>query len=329
MTWFGKNVHAPELAAFHLMLAPHPLAYVPRDRAELDIAMNGVAAAAGAAVGGGVGGAGMVPVAGHSPYSVLSLMNIPPVSLAMRNKTTRILEAVPTLLNLQEMYLWAPHASCAEVRALLMRFPKLRTLEMPMVRDPVETLQMFARQDTVGRRTIDGGPTVVVDGEMEGVDGYFGLGGAPLYAEPVDSSTGSILDGPLTQDGSSGSSDGSSTSSRRPSISNTTGQWLCPNLERIGIPHIISQEHKELGDALMAVFTARESAAVRAEQSTGLEGYKHSAKRLSTLLAPSGRPAYVSEGVWRWIGERARIQTMLPGEGGMDMLFDDISRDAT
>lgn len=332
MTWFGKNVHAPELAAFHLMLAPHPLAYVPRDRAEAGVA--------------GPSGASMLPPGGHSPYSVLSLMSIPPVSLAMRNKTTRILEAVPPFLNLQEMYLWAPHASSAEVRSLLSRFPKLRTLEMPMVRDPVETLRMFARPDTVGRRTIDEGPTVVLDEESDDIIDYFSLGG-PFYTEPVDRETGSTSDdsGALKRDspialeaeeesGSSGTpTEDSSTGSRRSSFSSGTGQWLCPQLERIGIPHIIDQDHKQLCDALMTVFTAREVAASRVEASSagasGVEQHPPAVKKLTTLLAPSGRPPYVTEDMWRWIGDRARIQTLLPGEGGMDMLFDDISRDAT
>lgn len=331
MTWFGKNVHAPELAAFHLMLAPHPLAYVPRERAEFDVAGTPT----------GMGG-GMVPVAGHSPYNVLSLMSIPPVSLAMRNKTTRILEAVPPFLKLQEMYLWAPHATAAEVRSLLMRFPKLKTLEMPMVRDPVETLRMFACEDATENEACDVPPTIATSVEEENVDGYFALGGG-LYTDSHQSSTGSTLHDVSKEDllihldaeSGSGSSGGSpeyfSPSLGSPSGSSSSGQWLCPNLERIGIPHIIGREHRQLGDALVSVFAAREDGARRSAVLAGQDGYKeeYSVKRLSTLLAPSGRPAYINEKIWNWIGERARIQTLLPGEGGMDMLFDEISRDAT
>lgn len=333
MTWFGKNVHAPELAAFHLMLAPHPLAYVPRERTEFDVAMAGTPPGMAP---------GMVPVA-HSPYNVLSLMSIPPVSLAMRNKTTRILEAVPPFLKLQEMYLWAPHATSAEVRALLVRFPRLRTLEMPMVRDPVETLRMFACEDaTEGGSFNAGAAMMVTSGEDESVDGYFALGGG-LYTESRQGSTGSTLhDLPkedllihLDAESGSGSSSGSpeyfSASLESTPSSPSPGQWLCPHLERIGIPHIIGREHKQLGDALVSVFAAREDGARRSAALSIQDGYQeqHSVKKLTTLLAPSGRPAYISERIWRWIGDRARIQTLLPGEGGMDMLFDDISRDAT
>lgn len=284
----------------------------------------------------------MVPVAGHSPYNVLSLMSIPPVSLAMRNKTTRILEAVPPFLKLQEMYLWAPHATAAEVRSLLMRFPKLKTLEMPMVRDPVETLRMFACEDATENEACDVPPTIATSVEEENVDGYFALGGG-LYTDSHQSSTGSTLHDVSKEDllihldaeSGSGSSGGSpeyfSPSLGSPSGSSSSGQWLCPNLERIGIPHIIGREHRQLGDALVSVFAAREDGARRSAVLAGQDGYKeeYSVKRLSTLLAPSGRPAYINEKIWNWIGERARIQTLLPGEGGMDMLFDEISRDAT
>ena len=333
MTWFGKNVHAPELAAFHLMLAPHPLAYVPRERTEFDVAMAGTPPGMGT---------GMVPTAGHSPYNVLSLMSIPPVSLAMRNKTTRILEAVPQFLRLQEMYLWAPHATAAEVKSLLERFPKLRTLEMPMVRDPVETLRMFACEDAIATEVLDATVAVASSIDEENVDGYFALGGG-LYTESHQASTGSTLhDLPkedllihLDAESGSGSSGGSpeyfATTPESTPAPPSSGQWLCPNLERIGIPHIIGPEHRQLGEALVSVFAAREDAARRSVALSGQDGYQeqHSVKKLSTLLAPSGRPGYISERVWRWIGDRARIQTLLPGEGGMDMLFDDISRDAT
>jgi hypothetical protein len=54
-----------------------------------------------------------------------------------------------------------------------------------------------------------------------------------------------------------------------------------------------------------------------------------SVKRMTSLLAPSGRPTYISEAAWQWIRLRASIQTLVHGQGGMDMLFDQISRDAT
>lgn len=309
--WFSQHVHMPMLQALHIMLAPHPLAYTSR--------------------------AGL-----PSPYSPLYTNPASPLAAAVKRKTTTVLAVVPSYDRLQELYLWAPHATHSEIEALLRRLPSLRTLEIPMVREPVPTLKLFARggggpapvtpasssteigHGAHGDRSAAATPAL----EAQFSDGYFGFGassvpkpeksdayGAPPPLLPTDVQ-------PLTK------------REARLDVENDTpndDDWLCPKLERIGIPYINDAREEALEEALMDVFRVRDGSIAVGDQGHGKrsEEGKPTPKRMTSLLAPTGRPTYIREAVWDWLGDRASIQTLLPGQGGMDMLFDQISKETT
>jgi hypothetical protein len=294
MVWFFQHVHTPKLAALHIMLAPHPLALPSR-----------------------------API--PTPYPHLSPGAAPqPISAAIKLKTTTVLQCVPTLDCLEELYLWAPHATHEEIGTMLSRMPALRTLEIPFISEPVETLGLFSR------------PISIMTDSADSVDGKGQLTSPDI--KQADSSLGST---------------GQSTLSKRapaeddvasPHLHRTEQQksrWLCPNLERIGIPFINGAEQKDLEHALKNVFTNR-SKTIRSKElsddnpigSATLacdEGGSDTrgVKKITALLAPTGQPTYVCTDVWQWIAARASILTMLPGQAGMDMLFDQITRDNT
>ena len=79
----------------------------------------------------------------------------------------------------------------------------------------------------------------------------------------------------------------------------------------------------------MDIFRIRDGTVIGSSTNDSNDTTQISVNRMTSLLAPSGRPTYISEAAWQWIRLRARIQTLVQGQGGMDMLFDQISREAT
>lgn len=122
---------------------------------------------------------------------------------------------------------------------------------------------------------------------------------------------------------------------------NNRSVFLCPRLERIGIPYIHGCAQPTLEHALMDVFNVRDA----------ISAPDRGVSPLTALLAPGGRPTYISETVWNWIGQRATIQTLLTQqsqapsptvqtpssdpfslpirESRMDMLFDRITKEVS
>lgn len=293
MTWFSRHVQAPSLAALHIMLAPHPLAYTSR---------------------------GGLP----SPYSPIYANPTSPVTAAMKNKTTTVLSSVPTLEKLEELYLWAPHATGAEIEALLLRFPNLRTLEIPMVREPIQTLALFSSRKSDGPTDTRAEASFLedmshLDTDLTATDGYFSL------EIPSSGHSISSIDIPtsITQ---------RTHDEKRVEDDDDDSRWLCPKLERIGIPYINGCNQEVLEEALMDIFRVRNGSPTPSSDSLAKDinaTPPPPVHRMTALLAPSGRPTYISEAVWQWIRLRASIQTMVSGQGGMEMLFDQISREVS
>jgi hypothetical protein len=261
----------------------------------------------------------------------------PTVFTLMEEKSKRILEAIPTLEQLQELYLWAPHASSSHIKTFLHHAPALKNLETPLVKDPVQVLQLFAGKKPNNTKQHHLHNTAGLSSDFN-----MSVGARPGKTLEAPDASSSSLGVPETRDRLIDSiplSPSRFASFNQPADGKESGlsacmadaqadegheEWLSPHLERIGIPYINGCEQSDLEAALMDVFSARSTAALDSGQAE-----TRPICALRGLLAPGGRPTYICEDVWKWIGDRAKIQTFCSREEGMDMLFDQISREAS
>lgn len=133
-----------------------------------------------------------------------------------------IAKIIPPLLHLEELYLWAPHATCADIIALLWRLPVLKTLELPMVKSPIEVFTQLSV------------PQVIRQGDW---------GGRPRRAATTTYAEDSPRD--------------DSYDDHSEARGMEDHAWLLPCLERIGTPFVPAEDGKALEDAFKRLFRGR------------------------------------------------------------------------
>ncbi|KAG8821581.1 hypothetical protein FRC19_007595 [Serendipita sp. 401] len=253
-----------------------------------------------------------VPMGGHrpsfpSPSSIYPQMSPNPYSHGQLSvntlavgKTRAIFDHVRLLEGLRELYLWTPHADAEDIRCLLNGLKGLESLEMPLVRDPLGAMRLFMSPFSEA------------------------LTGETASMSPMHDNVGD------TQMNSVGGEKG---------VNVAVSEWLCPNLERMGIPYINGVPQDKYQRTLTEVIDARSNASSSPSRlSSSSSTIDVNAVPLKAILAPSGRPHYVHEDVWHWIGQRMRIETIqssdsavagAPSTERMDTLFDRIVREAS
>lgn len=182
---------------------------------------------------------------------------------------------IPRLPMLQELYLWAPECPSKDIIDLLWKLPNLITLELPAIRAPLEVFAALSCPLAPPSDSVD-------DHEMMDLDEEFTYhsGSHSLYR-------------------------GSFKKALR-------YEWMCPKLERLGLPYVPAAEGKLLGDALKRLHRARCKGTEDGSLKYGIQ----------SIMAPAGRPESFPSDVWAWLQARVLIRTFQ--DGNMDMLFDSL-----
>ncbi|KAG8835878.1 hypothetical protein FRC17_000428 [Serendipita sp. 399] len=313
MAWFLANVHMPNIETLQVTLGPHPLAFSPAARGFLPspspipqaFPMGAYRLSPSTPAPAPVSVSASTPT---STYPQASPNPYPHGQLSINalavGKTRVIFDYVRLLDSLRELYLWTPHADARDIKGLLSGLKRLQSLEIPVVRDPLSALHLFMPPSNAEH------PEEIA------------------LTATASSTFDTMQDMPVcvVDDKDVGGS-----------------EWLCPNLEKMGLPYINGVPQPRFEHALKEVIKARTiftSETIHHPSPSSLPSTidRSGVVPLKSILAPGGRPHYVCEDMWRWIGERMRIETIQSSETTvsgefsaerMDTLFDRIVREAS
>jgi hypothetical protein len=182
---------------------------------------------------------------------------------------------IPRLPLLQELYLWAPECPSRDIIDLLWKLPNLITLELPAIRAPLEVFAALSCPQAPPCDSVEDHDMMDLDEDL-----MYHSGPRSSYQGPFKKAL--------------------------------RYEWICPMLERLGLPYVPAAEGKLLGDALKRLHRARCKATEEGSLRLGIQ----------SIMAPAGRPESFPLDVWAWLQARVLIRTF--HDGNMDMLFDSL-----